>query len=155
MQGAARGAGIGALTGGLTGGVAGSLAGGVVSTAAGIADFANLNKRQEEQRSYTIDNYHMQLDNIKALPNGITRTSAITANNKKVPFIEYYTCTSTERTAFLNKLKYDGMTIGIIGTLAEYTGSWVKGQLIRLEDIIKDAHTANVIYDEINKGVYL
>lgn len=79
-------------------------------------------KRQEESRSFAIDNYKMSLDNIKALPNGITRTSAITANNKKVPFVEYYTCTETERNAFLNKLKYDGMTIGVIGKLSDYDG---------------------------------
>lgn len=123
MQGATAGAGIGTLARGLTGGIAGGVAGGITSGLAGIADLANLNKRQQEQRSYAIDNYHMQLDNIKALPNGITRTSAITANNKKVPFIEYYTCTSTEKNAFLNKLKYDGMTIGVISTLSDYTGS--------------------------------
>lgn len=155
LQGGGTGGVIGAALGGKAGSIAGYALGGAASALGGIADINNLNKRYQEQRSFAIDNYHMRLDNIKALPNSITRTSAITANNKKVPFIEYYTCTSIEKDAFLNKLKYDGMTIGVIAALKDYNGGWVKGQLIRLEDIIKDSNTANMIYEEINKGVYL
>lgn len=155
LQGGSTGGVIGSALGGKAGSIAGYALGGAASALGGIADISNLNKRYQEQRSFAIDNYHMQLDNIKALPTSITRTSAITANNKKVPFIEYYTCTSIEKDAFLNKLKYDGMTIGVIAALKDYNGGWVKGQLIRLEDIIKDSNTANMIYEEINKGVYL
>lgn len=155
LQGISTGGIIGSALGGKAGSIAGYALGGAASALGGIADINNINKRYQEQRSYAINNYHMQLDNIKALPNSITRTSAITANNKKVPFIEYYTCTTVEKNAFSNKLKYDGMTIGVIATLKDYNGGWVKGQLIRLEDIIKDSNTANMIYEEINKGVYL
>ena len=60
---------------------------------------------------------------------------------------------------FLNKLKYNGMTVGAIGTLSDYNSvsdlTYVQGQLLRLEDIGEDYHTAMTIYEEIAKGLYI
>ena len=51
------------------------------------------------------------------------------------------------------------MTIGAIGTLSEYNSAdeltYVQGQLLRLEDIGEDSHTAMSIYEEVAKGLYI
>ena len=117
-------------------------------------DIKNLEKRQEETRSYQVDMYGYNLGNIQALPQSLARTSAISYNNKLYPMIEYYTCTDREKQILKNKLLYNGMTIMSIGNLSSFTG-FVKGQIIRLPDLKEDNHMANAIYEEINKGVYL
>lgn len=134
-----QGAGSGALAGGLIGGgygaAAGAIIGGAASLGGGIADYVNLNKRMDENRSYAIDNFNLQLGNIRALPYSITKTNAQTANNKLFPFIEIYECTDVEKEAYYNKLRYDGMTIGVIGTLDQFTNAgsynYFKARLIR------------------------
>ena len=117
-------------------------------------DLKNLEKRQEEARSYQIDMYSYQLGNIQALPQSLARTSAISYNNKLYPMIEYYTCTDKEKQILKDKLTYNGMTIMSIGNLTNFTG-FVKGQIIRFNSLKEDNHMANAIYEEINKGVYL
>ena len=51
------------------------------------------------------------------------------------------------------------MTVGAIGTLSDYNSvselTYVQGQLLRLEDIGEDYHTAMTIYEEIAKGLYI
>ena len=78
-------------------------------------------------------------------------------DNKYFPFIEYYSATDVEIEAFRNKLKYNGMTVGVIGKFADYLSNgetYVKGQLIRLEGI-GDMHMVNQIAAEMEKGVYI
>lgn len=160
VQAGASGAMTGALAGGgAYGAIAGAVIGGGVSLAGGAMDLSNMAKRQQEAVSLSSDMYSLQLGNVKALPLSITRTSAITQNNKLVPFLEMYECSEKEREAYINKLKYDGMTIGIIDELSnwitEEEKSFVKGRLIRLETISDDTHLFNAIYEELSKGVYL
>ena len=112
-----------------------------------------------------------QLDNIKALPYTLTKVSAYNPNNKIFPVLEYYTCTETEKIALANKIAYNGMSVGVIGTIGEYLGnSWqywnnqtqsyitdkgyIKGQLIRIDDFGEDFHVLNALAEEFNKGVY-
>ena len=52
------------------------------------------------------------------------------------------------------------MTITAIGKLASYIQqnnelTFVKGKIIRLEDLAEDSHLLYTIYEEIAKGVYL
>ena len=53
------------------------------------------------------------------------------------------------------------MNIMAIGTLADYSNTtdfdkaYVKGQIIRLENLQDDSHFANAIYEEVNKGLYI
>lgn len=153
----------GAAGGAMVGGGWGALAGGIIGTgsslAGGIMDYSNLNKRQQEQLKYSIDNFNLSLGNIRALPYTITRTSAITANNKLVPFLEYYSCTDKEKEAYLNKIRYDGMTIGIIDKMANYVSpnnaNFFRARLIRLLDIPEDNHYIEAINEELMKGVYI
>ena len=158
------------ITGGSYGGSAGAQFGkgaAVAGTAAGIIgggitsaiDFRNTIREMEENRSYAIDMYRYNLQNIQAIPTSLTKTSALTYNTRVWPFIEYYTCTDVERNALKDKMKYNGMTIMKIAKLNEYSlgnGNFFKGQLIRLPESLKvDSHMAYEIYNELNKGVYL
>jgi hypothetical protein len=158
-QGAMRGGIVGGVAGGGIGAAVGAGAGAVFSALGGLADMNILAKRQKEQRDFAIDNYNLQLGNVKALPNSITKTSALTANNKLFPFIEIYKCTEQEKQAYYNKIKYDGMTVGIIDKLENYLvegeKNFFKGQLIRCEEIEEDNHMLEEINNELAKGVYI
>ena len=142
------------LTGTIAGGLAGAIGGGIT---AGI-DLANTVKMMEENKSYAIDMYGYNLQNIQAVPTSLTKTSALTYNTRVWPFIEYYTCTESERKSLKDKIKYNGMTIMKVGQLSSYPlgeDKFYKGQVIRLPDLRVDSHMAFEIYNELNKGVYL
>lgn len=139
---------------------AGAIIGGISTSIAAGMDYTNTLKRMEENRDYAIDMYNFNLQNIQAIPTSLTKTSALVYNTRIFPFVEYYTCTDIEKQALKDKLKYNGMTIMAISTLSNYVGigtepHFYKGKIIRLEDITSDSHVAYVIYDELNKGVYL
>jgi hypothetical protein len=171
---------IGAITGTAQGGVSGgamgmymnnptlagigATAGMVMSGVAGIADVKINQALRNEAMDYTKDMFGLQLENIKALPNSLTRMTSFNNNNKIFPFFEVYQCSDEELTAVYNKLIYNGFTIGRIDTLGNmiinkppYMGrpGYFKGQIIRLEDIGDDSHIANAIAAELYKGVYI
>ena len=152
----AKAGGYGALAGGIVGGVGGLAAG----IGGGALDVENLKTLQAETRSYAIDMYNYNLQNIQAIPTSITKTTALTYNTRIWPFIEYHTCTNVEKQAFRDKLKYNGMTVMTIGKLSDYeTTSGEKqffiGDVVRLPDLVDDNHMATEIYNEIKKGVYI
>lgn len=147
------------MVGGGYGAIAGAVIGGATSLAGGIADYANLEKTQKENRSFAVDMYNYSLQNIRALSYSLTRCTAMTYNNKLFPFVEKWTCTPEEREALLEKLHYDGMTVNKIGKIVNYIGNdtLVRGEIIRFNDdkLKADAHMAEAIHEEIRKGVYL
>ena len=159
ITGSFAGAAGGAKIGGPYGAAAGALVGGVASTAGMIADQYYLNKTQAENRSFAIDMFNYGLQNVKALPYSLSKVSAYNANNKIFPMVEYFTCSDREKQAFKDKLKYNGMTINVIGKIEDFITSgekrFIKGQIIRLENIDDDSHIADEIYNEINKGVFM
>lgn len=156
---AGTGAALGSAAGPL-GMAIGAVAGGIMSAGAGIADIAINDQLRDEAKNYKTDMYGYKLGNIKALPNTLTKTSAYNIDNKYFPFIEYYSATNVEILAFKDKLKYNGMTVGVIGRFIdyinndEYAQTYVKGQLIRLRSI-GDMHIANQLALEMSKGVYI
>lgn len=161
-QGVASGATLGAMTGNPVVAGAGVIGGGIASGIGGIADYAMLGARQAETKSYAIDNFKYRLGNIKALPYSLNKVNPLTYNNKIFPFIEYYTCTAEEITAFINKITYSGMTLNVIGTIAtfktNYGGSdknFYRGEIIRLDNFNTSSEIAYEIYQEIEKGVYI
>lgn len=162
VSGSVQGAVSGAVAGGMIGGPLGAVAGGIVgagaSIAGGIRD-VQLNQRlRNEALDYTKDQFGYQLGNIKALPDNLTQVSSYNPNNKIFPILEYYTCTDIEKQALENKLKYNGMTVMRIGTIAEFIRTertYIKGKLIRLEGISDDFHIVNEISNEIFKGVFI
>lgn len=151
------------MAGGMIGGPAGAAAGVLLGTGAAIAggalDLTMQQSLHNEALDFARDNFGFQLGNIKALPNTLNKVSSIVANSKLFPFVEYYTCTKEEREAFHNKLTYNGMTIGRIGTIEKFLNpgdiqTYVKGQLIRLEGKY-DTHEINEIANEFMKGWYI
>lgn len=164
ITGSFTGAGSGALAGAAYSGgnpyaaAAGAIIGGVTSTAAGIADVAINDKLRAEALDYTQDMFGYQLGNIQALPSTISKVSSFNPNNKIFPVIEYYTATDIEKNALKDKIKYNGMTVMTIGKIVDYLQidqSYIKGKLIRLENISDDFHIINAISGELNKGVYI
>jgi hypothetical protein len=157
----AKGAGAGAIIGGgVAGAVAGGVIGGITSAVGAGIDVDTLARRYREEKQLAIDKFNYQLGNIKALPYTLTKIGSFDVSSKIFPFIEYYTCSGQERTAFENKIKYESMTVMRIGTLAEFMNfngeaNYFKGILIRNDTIADDPHTLNAIYEEFLKGVYI
>ena len=141
------------------GGLIGAGISGVASAVGGIMDLTAGDALRTEALDYTRDMYGYNLDNIKALPNALTRVSAFSIINKLFPFIEVYTCTNEEREAVKNKIIYNGMTVERIGTISQFVGNtprqYIKGKLIRFENLPDDFHVLKTLSDELNKGVFV
>lgn len=155
ITGAVSGAAGGAAMGGMIGGPIGAIAGGLLSAAGGITDVIAGQAMFREGIDYQKDMFGYELGTIKARAESLTRTTAYNINNKYFPYVEYYSCTDKERQALQDKIKYNGMTVGVIGTLSEYLNpsetSFFQGQLIEI-DITDDAHTAHEIARELQEG---
>lgn len=153
------GAGAGMMAGGPVGATLGGIGGSVAGFAGGITDIVINEALRAEAIDFTKDNFGYQLGNIKAMPQSLGKTAAITANNKLFPFVEKYTATDTEKQALRDKIKYNGMTVMRIGKIADYLQSepsYIKGRIIRIPDNTKvEFHEAREIANEIYKGVFI
>lgn len=160
IGGGKKGAKIGSAAGPY-GTVAGAIVGGAVGAAgAGILASAEMNltyKQMKEQRDMMFDKFSLQLGNVQALPYTLTKVGAFDIDSMIFPFLEYYTCTDTEKQALRNKIIYEGMSLGIIDMLGNYllNEGYLQATLIRNEEIIDDNHMLEDIDAELNKGVYL
>lgn len=168
LAGSVKGGVMGGITGGMaTGGnpagaVAGAVMGTVTSLAGGILDFTNNERLRKETIDYTKDQFGYSLQNIQALPNTLNKVTSIVANSKLFPFIEKYDCSDEERTALINKLKYNSMTIMKVGKIEDFLQRnpyenkliYVKAKLIRLEEMGTNADIAEALSEELDKGVY-
>lgn len=151
--GAASGGGGGAVIGGIIGGVVGAGAG----IGSGVADVINLNKLQNEELDYARDMHRYQLDNIKALPDSLTRVSMFNNVFKWFPFVEYYTCTDKEKEVIDNYIKWQSMNVNAIGKIQDYIKSeptYIRAVPLRFS-ISEDAHMAVEIAAEMQKGIYI
>ena len=96
---------------------------------------------------------------MQALPYSITKTSALTYNNKLFPFVEIYECSEEEKEAYYLKLKYNGMTVGKIGFIDNYrsldNSNYFRARVIRINRISEDNHFYEIINEELMKGVYI
>lgn len=159
IAGAVGGTAGGIASGFALGGPVGAVVGGISSAVAGGADTFINNLLRQEDLKYTKDQFGYQLGNIQALPQGLSKTSAYNVDNKYFPFLEYYTCSNEEKAALQNKLKYNGMTVMAIGTIQQYINpderTYIKGQIIRLENVDADYKVCSEIYNEINRGVFV
>lgn len=155
LQGVGTGAAVGSA-GGPLGAAIGGAAAGTASLAGGIADYYYGEQLRDEAKSLQKDMYGFNMGNIKAIPNTLAKVDAFDPNNKIFPFIEIYECTEKEREALINKIKYNGMSIGRIGSIMEFLQpepTYIKGQLIRLS--VGDFHETNAIAGELSKGVFI
>ena len=184
IAGVGTGAASGAIAGntfGAGGAVIGAGVGGAASLGAGIVDVIMSEQLRKETMSYTKDMHNLQMQNIQALPNSLSKVDAFNQQNKCFPFVEIYDCTDEEKLNLCNKIKYTGMTVNRVGKLIDYVNTWsypsqaggddkwvlvsfpyIKGQLILssgidyVEDwnIREDNHFITTLAQEISKGVY-
>lgn len=150
------GAGGGAAAGGLVGGAAGAVVGGTLAGIGGIVDTVASQEMFKESIDRQKDLFGMELGNIKARAQSLSRGTSYNVNNKYFPYLEYYACTEEELVALNNKLKYNGMTIGVIGTVQQFLNpdetSYYQGTLIEI-DITDDAHMADEIARTLQGGI--
>lgn len=173
--------GISSLTSGLATGVMAGVALGPVAGVAlgglsaigGGADMAISERLYKEQKSFTQDMHEYQLDNVRALPNSIAKTTAYTKNNKLFPILEYYTCTQDEKDAVARIIANQGMTLNVIDTPLDYLSAenewtytspvtsvitrdrgFIQCQLIKISDVGDDSHIVQAISEELQKGIY-
>ena len=150
--------GSGLSAGMMTGNVWAGIGVGAMSGAAAVGDAAILNKQLAEKRDLKTDLFNFSLRNVQAQPKTLVKTGSDDYNNKIWITLEYYSCTDIEKEALKEKLKYNGMTVMVIGKIADYIQpeqSYIQGQIIRLDTISEDAHLLSVIMSEIAQGVYL
>ena len=146
---------------GTVGGGVGGVVGGLASVAGGIADYAMSEKLRTEALDYTKDMFGYNLQNIRALPVALGRVGSTAIDSFIYPAVEIYTATSEEITALTEKIKWNGMTVGRIGTFNDFKSRastscrYIKAQIIRMADLHEELHTAKAISDELYKGVYI
>lgn len=159
ISGSFGGAASGAIAGsvlGPGGAIAGGIVGGAASIAGGITDVIANEQIYQEQRQASIDTFNMQLGNVKARNNTLSRGSSYDVDNKYFPIIEYYTCTDTELSALQKQLQYRGMTVEVVGTVEDYLNpnetTYIQGDLIEI-DITDDFHMAREIANVLRGGI--
>ena len=151
----------GAVGGAVLGGGVGGIVGGLASIAGGIADYAMSEKLRTEALDYTKDMFGYNLQNIRAIPTGLGRVGSIVVDSFVFPAVEIYTATSEEEMALTNKIQWNGMSIGRIGTFNDFKSRattscrYIKAQIIRMADLHEELHTSKAISDELYKGVYI
>ena len=114
-------------------------------------DYQNLGKRQAEEISYRKDLFNYSLQNIKALPSTLTKTSAIVANTKYVPFLECYDATDEEKQILSDFIEYNGMKAGYVGPVN--THGYVKASVIKYNEPLAPQEV-NEINNELMRGLY-
>ena len=151
------GLGVGALTGSPA---MGALTG-VTSAIGGATDIGLSEVKYRNNRQQAIDLHNYQLDNVKALPDTLTKVSSYNINNKYFPFIEEYTCTEEEVKAFVGYLRERNYKIGVVSTINDVLENgykdyeYVKANVLRLPTIKDDFHLASTIAEELETGAYM
>lgn len=152
--------GVGA--GAMVGGPAGAVVGGVAGAATGIIDAVyNYNEVKELGRDaidLKQDLYNYDLQNIQARPNNLTNIGALSPDFRYFPYLEIYDCTQAEAEAIENKFKYEGFTLGVVGTINNYIGTanttnFIRGALTRIDNV--SANEAQDIANELARGLYI
>lgn len=157
------GAGVNGATAGAAAGPVGAIVGGVVGTAGGaITGALDVNIAEDLRRDnidLAKDQFGYRLGNIQAVPDSLTKVSALNNCFKIFPFIEVYEATDIEKQALRDKINYDGMSIGRIGNIAEFRVmndlKMVKGTFIRINGIEDDYHVFRAINEEFERGVFI
>ena len=149
----------GAYFGGGPGAGIGAGIGLATSATTGIINY-NLNEKlRNEAIDYTKDQFGYQLGNIQAQPQSVSKLTSFTQNTPFFFMLEKYHCTDDELEAFKNKIIFNGMTVMAIGSIGDYQWpdeeTYIKGKLIRMENIPESYHVINQIGSELNKGVYI
>ena len=141
------------------GGVLAGLGAGAASLAGGIRDMQLNEKLRQEGIDFANDMFNMNLKNIQALPQGLAKVSAFTANNKVFIFLEKYDATDIEKKSLRQQIALRGMTVQRIDTLLAYMKedikTYIKARLIRCENFTDDYHILAALAKEIYEGVFI
>lgn len=152
------GIGTGLVAGLFTGNPFVGLGAGLLSSGAGAVDLGISQDMFENSRQAKIDSFNLNLGNIKARPDSLTKVSAHTVNNKYFPFVEIYSSTEEEKIVLKNKLKLTGMNLNFVGKINDIKNSinfsFVKGTVLRI-NLNEDSHFAQEINNRMQGGVYL
>lgn len=160
VTGVASGAAVGAIAGSVVpviGTAVGAVVGATASAIGGALDVAKGIGTRKEELQRQKDQFGYQLGTIKAQANTLVRATSYNISNKYFPYIEYYTASPEEIAALEYKLKYNGMTINVIGKISDYMGpteTYIQGKPIRL-NIENDSHMSDAISYELQQGVYI
>lgn len=151
--------GTGVSTGLATGNVYAAIGATAASAIGGAIDVSINEKVRQRTREDTLKFNELNLGNIKARPNTLSRGSSFNVNNKYFPYVEYYTCTDKEVEIVRERLKYKGMSVGDIATIADYcdsTDEWtyIEATLINI-NIDEDTHTIYDIQEQLEGGIRL
>ena len=87
----------------------------------------------------------------------ISKVTAFNINSKYFPFLKEYNTTPEEEQAVIDKLRWDGMTVGRIGVIDDYIRdeeTYIQASIIRI-DIEDDYNIAQEISNELSRGVYI
>ena len=159
VSGVAGGAFSGSIMSGASGAMAGGIAGGAASLAGGIADIFTNSILRADQRDAMIQQHNWQLDNIKAIPYGVSKASNFNSEQPKFPYVETYGATGEEITNLTKYLSLKSYNISRYGKFSDYvqpTGrTWLQGSFVRLEGMSDDAHYLAAIADEVKQGCYI
>lgn len=146
----------GAGTGGM---IAGGIIAGIASGAAGTVDVIAKRQLRDEQLELYKDTFKLNIGNIKAMPDTLTKVTALNPDNLIFPQIEYYTATPIEKEAIRQSIIYRGCDVGYISTINNFIRqdeTFISAQIIRFPDtFVEDYHFLAEINNELSIGVYI
>lgn len=128
--------------------------------AMGTVNMAISEQLRKESMQYSLDKYNLNLKNIKAQPQTLTKVTALDINNRLFPVLEYYTCTEEEKLFFKDYLLYNGYRVERIGCIKDYVDrnadfTFIQADFIRLESVLGlDSHELGYISECISAGWY-
>lgn len=155
------GAQSGAMMGGPTGAIVGGIVGGVLSAGAGIAQYATNERLRAEEMSYAEDMFGYALQSIRAQAQPLAHSNYLTVGVAYFPYIELYESTLDEEEIFLDRLRVNGWTIGVVTSLdsmkdactaSSAPTNFCKGRLVRYGGE-EDSHLVNELNIELQRGV--
>lgn len=159
---AATGLQIGAFSQGAVGAGLG-VGAGIATGIAGEVDINYGNKLYELNKKYKQDVHNYQLDNIKAMPNSLSKVTSYTKNNQLFVVLEKYDATDKEKEAVAQNVIDYSMNVGVIGKPIDYvyndwsyngntSRGYFKAQLIKID--LNTYHESDAISTELARGVY-
>ena len=152
----------GVATGLKTGNVWAGVGAAAVAAGTGLYNLAMFDKQYEITRNQAIRAFRLNLGNIQATPQTLTKATSYNVNNKYFPVIEFYSCTDEERLDVLKYIREFNYKIGILGSFektmeaSEKDVEYLRGEIVRFDSsLAADQHTAAEISFEVKGGFYL
>lgn len=101
------------------------------------------------------DQFQYQIGNIQALPQTLTKLSAVTPDFMIYPQLEVYSGTSQEWANLESSIEYNGIEINMMTQLSVFDHGFIRGTIIKFpEDMHISDEQAAAINAELNTGIY-